>query len=290
MSGAILALSLSAAAYRAPLRARPPAQVRTRARSPLLVETETKKGGFSLPFFSSDVPEDQQPVQELQDLRGQAFYDWPEDGAGYKDKLFQLYGATMLFLSLPIAYTTFNRLPFELPQLLIGANIGTLAVMIPFVLRLRIGWASVSTRLKENTFYYESQQRGLFAKKDRETRGRDRLIQREQVAPVLRRIDVSTFAITFALFLSLVTGQVVTLVEGESGPTTLKTIYGDDATQYTNRLRGDDQFAKLQQERALRKGDAATDEDAGTVKPGYCDSRYYKILAGGNSQGGVGCN
>ena len=26
------------------------------------------------------------------------------------------------------------------------------------------------------------------------------------------------------------------------------------------------------------------------VKPLYCDSRYYKILAGGNSQGGVGCN
>jgi hypothetical protein len=46
------------------------------------------------------------------------------------------------------------------------------------------------------------------------------------VAPVLRRIDVSTAAITFALFLTLVTAQVVTLAEGENGPTTLKTIYG----------------------------------------------------------------
>jgi len=54
----------------------------------------------------------------------------------------------------------------------------------------------------------------------------------------------------------------------------------------TNRLRGDDEFAKIQQERALRKGDP----DGTGVKPGYCDSRYYKILAGGNSQGGVGCN
>ena len=25
------------------------------------------------------------------------------------------------------------------------------------------------------------------------------------------------------------------------------------------------------------------------IKPLYCDSRYYKILAGGNGQGGVGC-
>ena len=92
-----------------------------------------------------------------------------------------LYAAIMLLISLPVSYTTFHQLPFELPQLLIAANIGTLAVMIPFVLRLRVGWASVSKRLKENTFYYESQQRGLFAKKDRETSGRDRLIQREQV-------------------------------------------------------------------------------------------------------------
>ena len=104
----------------------------------------------------------------------------------------------------------------------------------------------------------------------------------------------------------------------------------------TNRLRGDDEFAKIQQERALRKGGApvygpctcivsvtkcsrcvswangarlclqcirahtlqcpethpslVTDPDGTGVKPGYCDSRYYKILAGGNSQGGVGCN
>jgi len=284
---AILALTLAATAYRGPLPARLAAQCRSRACSPLLVETETKKGGFSLPFFSSNVPEDQQPVKELQALRGQSFYDWPElkDG-GYKDKLFNLYFTIMLLVSLPVSYTTFHQLPFELPQLFIAANIGTLAVMIPFVLRLRVGWASVSTRLKENTFYYESQQRGLFAKKDRETSGRDRLIQREQVAPVLRRIDVSTAAITFALVFTLVTAQVVTMAEGENGPTTLKTIYGDDATQYTNRLRGDDEFAKMQQERALRKGDP----DGTGVKPGYCDSRYYRILAGGNSQGGVGCS
>ena len=46
------------------------------------------------------------------------------------------------------------------------------------------------------------------------------------MAPVLRRIDFSTAAITFALFLTLVTAQVVTIAEGENGPTTLKTIYG----------------------------------------------------------------
>ena len=44
---AILALTLAATAYRGPLPARLAGQCRTRACSPLLVETETKKGGSS---------------------------------------------------------------------------------------------------------------------------------------------------------------------------------------------------------------------------------------------------
>ena len=56
----------------------------------------------------------------------------------------KLYAAIMLLISLPVSYTTFHQLPFELPQLLIAANIGTLAVMIPFVLRLRVGWPPLS--------------------------------------------------------------------------------------------------------------------------------------------------
>ena len=40
-------------------------------------------------------------------------------------------------------------------------------------------------------------------------------------------------------------------------------------------------------------GAGSSDEslsDGEGVLPTYCNSRYYKILAGGNSQGGVGCN
>ena len=48
--------------------------------------------------------------------------------------------------------------------------------------------------------------------------------------------------------------QVVTLLEGENGPATLKTISGESAKDYTNRLRGDDEFAAREQQRALRKG------------------------------------
>lgn len=51
------------------------------------------------------------------------------------------------------------------------------------------------------------------------------------------------------------------------------------------RLRADDEFAAKEQQRALRK----MQDDGSGVKPAYCDSRYYRILAGGNGQGGVGC-
>ena len=56
--------------------------------------------------------------------------------------------------------------------------------------------------------------------------------------------------------------------------------------RYTNRLRFDNDFARREQQRAQRK--MAPDGSGG--KPVYCDSRYYRILAGGNGQGGVGCS
>ena len=258
------------------------------ARSRVLLQQkiERRPAPFAGFFQQDDVPEDQQPVFELQTLRNQPFYDWADSNEGYKENLKNLYVAIMLLLSLPVAYNTYHTLPFEMPQLLIAANLGTLAVMLPFVFRLRLGWSSVSMRLKQSSIYYEAQQRGLFARKDRESQTRDRLLQKETVAPILRRLDVSLVALFAALFLTFVSAEAITVFEGESGPATLKTIYGDEAIQFTNRLRGDDEFARREQARAQRKAD----ENGDGLRPGYCESRYYKILAGGNSQGGVGCS
>jgi len=252
--------------------------------APLLQQTKASTP-FS-GFFQSLVPQDQQPVAELQNLRSQAFYDWADSDEGYSSKLQGLYVAIMLLLSLPISFTTYNQLPFELPQLLLAANLGTLGIMVPFVFRLRVGWAFVSRRLKQKATYYEAEQRGLLARKDRATQTRDRLIEKTEVRPNLRRIDVSFLALLFGLFLTVTAAEAITIIEGENGPSTLKAIQGDAAIDYTNRLRGDDEFAAREQARARRKAD----ENGEGVKPVYCDSRYYKILAGGNGQGGVGCS
>ena len=135
----------------------------------VLLQAEQAERPAPFAFFQrdDDVPVDQQPVYELQVLRSQPFYDWADTSEGLRDNLFRLFLAITLLLSLPVSYNTYHVLPFELPQLIIASNLGTLAVMIPFLLRLRVGWSSVSNRLKQKSFYYEAQQRGLFARKVR---------------------------------------------------------------------------------------------------------------------------
>jgi len=281
MLGSLAFAAVLTTGYLGPLPLRPAAQ---RAPSPLLQEQETQTQTFN-PFGSTSVPKGQQPLTELRNLRSQPYYDWAESDS-YNSKLTRVYQLIMLFVSLPVSYTTFDQLPNELPQLFLSANIGTFAVMIPFVARLRVGWGYVSQRLKERKTYYEANQRGLFANKDRETALRDRLIQKEEVAPALQRIDRSLLGIALFLSLSLGSGEILTIVEGEAGPATLKTLSGDEARAYENRMKRDEEFAAREQARAQRR----MQDDGSGVKPVYCDSRYYKILAGGNGQGGVGCN
>jgi len=285
----LLAASLPAFAYAYVAPGAAPTAARGAIRFALMQQKQQQKtpsSGFRNPVGQAQIPVDQQPVVELQTLRKEPFYDWADTSDTYTSKLGDLYKGTMLFISLPIAYTTYNVLPNELPQIFLAANIGTFGAMLPFVLRLRVGWGFVSERLREKETYFEAQQRGLFARKDKEEIARDKLIYKTQVAPVLRRIDASIFLIAVLLGLSVVSGEVLALSLGEAGPSTLKTFVGQDARDITNRLRADDEFAAREQERARRK----MKEDGTGVKPAYCDSRYYRILAGGNAQGGVGCN
>merc|ERR1719424_1109884 len=98
----LFALTLTARAASAirgaPLRAR----VVPRSRQLCLDENKNavaeKTSGGVLPFFQQKIPEDQQPIMELQGLRRQAFMDWPEDD-GYQGRIRGFYTNTMLFLA-----------------------------------------------------------------------------------------------------------------------------------------------------------------------------------------------
>ena len=57
---------------------------------------------MQLPFFQADVPKDQQPTVEMQNLRSQFAYDWADDDAIWQEKLRFLYGAvSYTHLTLP---------------------------------------------------------------------------------------------------------------------------------------------------------------------------------------------
>jgi len=146
--------------------------------------------------------------------------------------------------------------------------------MIPFIFRLRAGWGFASQRLREKSTYYEAQQRGLFAKKDKETALRDRLVEQQVVAPALTKIDKSLAAVLAALVISVGSGEALAAALGENGPSTLKSVTGAEAIAFNARLRNDDSFAAREQERA-REG---MNPDGTGVKPVYCDSAYYSKI------------
>jgi len=267
-------------------------ELRRRLPAPLLAGTnEDSSGGTAtssfklpLPFLQGNAPPDQQAVTELNNLKKNDFGDWPTTDA-YNGKLFTLYAGLSLFISLPIAYTTFYVLPDEIPQLLIAANFGTFAVMIAFVVKLRLDWGIIGRRLASRITYFEADQTGQKVTKDKATLLRDRLLNQNEVSPAIGRLNSSLLALVAALFLTFFSGEALTESLGEAGPATLKTLTGDEARRFDNRLKGDDEFARREQERFQSRGGID-----GNIQPGYCNSRYYKILAGGNGQGGVGCN
>ena len=97
-------------------------------------------------------------------------------------------------------------------------------------------------------------------------------------------LDASLLALLASLVLGIVALDGLALSLGEDGPMVMRSLSGDEARDYTNRLRSDDEFAAREQARARQR--SGTQE---ALQPAYCSSRYYKILAGGNGQGGVGC-
>jgi hypothetical protein len=134
---------------------------------------------------------------------------------------------------------------------------GTAAFLLAFVLRLRLGWGFVQRRLKERVTYYEANQRGFLSRKEPEAALRDRLIERSQVAPSLRRIDKSLLPLLASIVVS-------TQALDASDVPVLRTLSGESATRYTNQLRGDDEFAAAEQAKARQRGggDASEQESA----------------------------
>jgi len=253
----------------------------SRARAPFLAEGQTTEGKTTNPFLQPGVPKSQQPIMEVIALRRSPFFDWAElSEEGYWAKLRVVYILLMVLLALPISYQSYPILPGDLPQLLLTAHIGGGFALLAFVGRLRSGWSFVGSRLRSKEFYYEEKQRGFLSTKDRDTLARDQLVEQGEVAPVVARLDGSLLKVAASVVVAVVALNGITYLESRLA---LQELQGGEARRFESRLNDD--LARRAQERALSK-----EQRGGEAKPQYCDSRYYKVLAGGNGQGGVGCN
>lgn len=154
-------------------------------------------------------------------------------------------------------------------QVLLATNVGSSGVVVAFLLRLRVGWGYVSQRLREESTYYEengaSGRGGYVAEKDAEAKMRDRLLEEYEVQPTLKRVDRTLKPVVVALTVSAIALRLL----APSDP------YEQYSQAYLSQLGGDERLAYFEQQRAQQE----------SSKPSYCNSRYYKAIAGGDSSG-----
>eukprot|EP00752_Nemacystus_decipiens_P010420 g9287.t1 len=210
---------------------------------------------------SRTVPEDQQPFNELQELKEDPLFGWAqEDFKGLVTRLALIYAGAMA-ISIPIGTTTF---PNQLPEALLAANVGGLGVLLAVAIRLYSGWSYVSVRLGAEVVEYEESgwYDGSEWFKPPDIRARDEMLNNYEVQPAVDRLKAVLAAIGLGFILTVVGFKVVV----PDDP------YADLSDTYLEKLKGDDDVAND----AARKAAAR-----GTNRPVYCESRYYQAMAGG---------
>eukprot|EP00903_Cladosiphon_okamuranus_P008483 g8150.t1 len=210
---------------------------------------------------SRTVPTDQQPFNELQELKEDPLFGWAqEDFKGLVTRLGLIYAGAMA-ISIPIGTTTF---PNQLPEALLAANVGGLGVLLAVAIRLYSGWSYVSLRLGAEVVEYEESgwYDGSEWFKPPDIRARDEMLNNYEVQPAVDRLKAILAAIGLGFILTVVGFKVVVPEDP----------YADLNDTYLEKLKGDDDFAKDAAEKAAARG---------TNRPVYCESRYYQAMAGG---------
>ncbi|GMH77910.1 hypothetical protein TrST_g7818 [Triparma strigata] len=215
--------------------------------------------------FAGDevIPEDQLPVYEYQQLLTQPFFSWPLSPT-LPLKLFLVYALLTVLISYPISCSTYV-LPGFLFQKITSSNLGSLSALLVFLIRIYSGWTYVGSRLKSDYIAYEETgwYDGTVEKKSTQGQIRDAMIYREDVEPVISKLKT--------ILLTLSVGWVLSC-GAFAYASNQKPIFNEYNPELLNELVKDDKLAEF----AAKKSNG---------KPTYCDSRYYKALAGG----GQGC-
>ncbi|GMI48136.1 hypothetical protein TrCOL_g12082 [Triparma columacea] len=210
------------------------------------------------------IPEEQLPILEYQNLLDEPFFDWATEGGGLVTKLSVLYGVLFAAVCYPISCQTWTMDGYIL-QRLTASNIGALGTVLVFLVRLFSGWSYIGSRLKSDFVIYEETgwYDGAVEKKSKEAKMRDTLVYNDDVRPVVDRLK--TICLALAATWALSAGLFANVAS-------MKPIFNEYDPNFINQLNANDDLAEI----AAKKANG---------RPTYCDSRYYKAVAGG----GQGC-
>jgi len=216
-------------------------------------------------FGSEVVPEGQRPVNEYLDMLRKPLFDWAclESGSkGLATRLAVLYAVVFGVVCYPIAGASFTEDGYLL-QKLAASNFGALMLVLFLLLRLYSGWGYVGSRLTSKMIEYEETgwYDGNMEVKPITEQKRDRFLYDSKVEPILDRLKFFTLA-TGGMILASTVALNVAL--------SAKPIFNEYDPDVLERLSYDE---KLAEKAAINSGG----------RPTYCNSRYYRAVAGGSA-------
>ena len=146
-------------------------------------------------------------------------------------------------------------------QKIAASNVGALLLMLLLMVRLYSGWGYVGARLKSKTIEFEETgwYDGDIQVKTEEEQKRDQFLYQSNVKPVEDRLKIFTLGIG-GLWLAACISLNVSL--------SMKPMFDEYDPAMLERLRYDEKLAGVAAEQSYGK-------------PTYCDSRYYRAVAGG---------
>jgi hypothetical protein len=151
-------------------------------------------------------------------------------------------------------------------QKLASSNVGALLFIIFILIRIYSGWGYLATRLKSKVIEYEESgwYDGAFELKGKTELQRDKFLYTSEVKPVVDRLKTFIFA-SGALWIASIGGLNVAV--------RAKPIFNEYDPAMLEQVQYDEKLANK----------AALNSDG---RPTYCNSRYYRAVAGG----GQGCD
>mmetsp|Transcript_18924 Transcript_18924/g.24345 ORF Transcript_18924/g.24345 Transcript_18924/m.24345 type:complete len:280 (-) Transcript_18924:64-903(-) len=214
-------------------------------------------------FGAEAVPEGQRPVNEYLDMTKQPLFGWASNDNGNQGLLIRLAGVYAISFGTvcwPIAGATYTQENFLL-QKLAAANVGAVTLIGFLLLRLYSGWGYVGTRLTSKAIEYEETgwYDGDFELKTDAERKRDKFLYNDKVKPVENRLK---------LFSAVVGGIWIASIIGFNVANSQNPTFDEYDPSMLERLRYDEKLAEK-----------VSSSSGG--KPTYCDSRYYRAVAGG---------